>query len=261
MNAQWMFRERLFETCVGASAGFHVLVWTLAWVLTHRPAAAMPVPVMEVDIRTPFLPRSPDDKRLPGAAKGIPAYAPRRTIGGPGPQPPQAKPNPVPVIAPPATPEPKEKPWVLPGPETRKIEKPTLGELATPPGTVGADPTGTGPGGENGTKGGMGWGTGTGPPIVDRPPRLVNKTEILGMIRRAYPELERRMNHEGSVVLEVEIGADGLVKNVKVAQSAGADFDEAAESVARKMVFEPRLVKSVPTATKVRQPIVFQLGN
>ena len=44
-----------------------------------------------------------------------------------------------------------------------------------------------------------------------------------------YPTLDRRLNHEGTVVLALSIGADGSVNDAKVATSSGYDgLDQAA---------------------------------
>ena len=63
------------------------------------------------------------------------------------------------------------------------------------------------------------------------------------------------------VVVGLELGADGRVLGVEVLESAGTAFDDAAKTVARRMLFEPALVRSVPTAVKVRQRIEFRLGG
>jgi protein TonB len=44
-----------------------------------------------------------------------------------------------------------------------------------------------------------------------------------------YPSLDRRLNHEGTVILELSIGADGSVNDATVANSSGYDgLDQAA---------------------------------
>jgi protein TonB len=44
-----------------------------------------------------------------------------------------------------------------------------------------------------------------------------------------YPTLDRRLNHEGTVVLALSIGADGSVNDAKIATSSGYDgLDQAA---------------------------------
>jgi TonB family protein len=86
-------------------------------------------------------------------------------------------------------------------------------------------------------------------------------SEISEALRRAYPEAERGAGREGQVTVGITIGEDGQVRDVEIIESAGRAFDQAAETVARKMMFEPALVRSVPTAVKVRQVIVFRLTD
>ncbi|MBI3548735.1 MAG: energy transducer TonB [Elusimicrobia bacterium] len=253
-------RQNLFEACIAASLILHGAAWGVAWALT-LPGKLAPIQVMEVDLNTPFRPRRPDDTRAPGAAKGAPAKALKPTPGVSGPVPETTTKPAAPVIAPPVTPQPVEKPWVLPTPETKQIEKPTLGAPETPPPQVGAAPGGTGPGGEGG-RGGSGGGTGTGEAIVNRPPRLINRDEVRTLLRRNYPDSERRLGREGTTSVAIEIGTDGTVRAVELLQSSGSsDFDDAALKVARRMLFEPALVSSVPTQVKVRQSVVFRIGD
>ncbi|MBI4387285.1 MAG: energy transducer TonB [Elusimicrobia bacterium] len=259
MRAYWDHRDPLFEKAVAVSAGLHLLVWGAAqcrkW---FRPG--LPMPVIEVDLRAPFKPRMPWDTRAPGAAKGAPAPAPKPTPGRAGPKRPAAPSDgllaPDAVAAPPV----QEKPWILPGPKTRTLEKPVLAPPAPPPVSVGARPDGAGPGGEGGL-GGSGGGTGTGEAIVNRPPRLINVQEIRASLKRLYPERERRAGREGQVLVAIHVGEDGRVRGVEVLESAGEAFDETAGTVARRMIFEPALVRSVPTAVKVKQAVVFRLGD
>lgn len=251
---------QLFPAALALSFLAHGSVWIVAracrWARTPAP-----VPVIEVDLRTPFRPRSPFDTRLPGAAKGSPAPAPKPTAGVTGPRPAADPVLVTPVVAPtPADPSKLEKEWVLPGPQTKVLEKPELGSPPPAPVPVGKAPGGEGPGGERG-RGGSGGGPGTGEAIVNRPPRLVNRAEIQAGLRSAYPVAERLAGREGQVMVALLIGEDGRVRDIEVIESAGAGFDGAARRVAWKMIFEPALVRSVPTAVKVRQAVTFRLGD
>lgn len=250
--------DRLFEAAVAASLALHLLAWgLLRW--RFSPAESFG-PALEVDLTAPFRPRLPGDTRAPGASRGAPAPAPKKTPGATGPKPeaPKAASEPIPV--PPSAKTSPEKPWVLPGPNTKVLEKPGISAPAPAPVPVGAAPGATGPGGEGG-RGGSGGGTGTGEALVNRAPRLVNAEEIRALLRSAYPESERAAGHEGKVVVALGIDAGGAVRTVEVIGSGGEPFDEAARTVARRMIFEPALVRSAPTAVRVRQAIVFRLSD
>lgn len=232
--------DHLFEAAVIFSLFLHCFLFGSAELWRHWRTAN--IPAMEVDLTLGLTPRSPWDLRAPGAARGIPAPAP--------------KPHPGPAAVPQQE---KPKDWILPGPETKQLEKQTEAPAAVQP-APGAAPGGTGTGGEGG-RGGSGGGTGTGEAIGDRPPRLLNMSEISEALRRAYPETERSAGREGQVTVGITIGEDGQVRDVEILQSAGRAFDEAARIVAGKMMFEAALVRSVPTAVKVRQVIVFRLTD
>lgn len=232
--------DHLFESAVLASFVLHLLFFGSLAVWRHWHIAR--IQPLEVDLDFSLVPRSPWDLRAPGAARGLPAPAPQ--------------PHPGPA-APPQQEKPKD--WVLPGPQTQQLEKPSPAPPVAlpPPGTV---PGGTGTGGAGGA-GGSGGGTGTGEAIGNRLPRLLNMDEVHDALRRAYPEAERSAGREGHVAVGITISEDGKVIDVEILQSAGLAFDEAAKTVARKMLFEPALVRSVPTAVKVRQVIVFRLTD
>ena len=233
--------DHLFECAIGASVLLHGLFFGSAALLGRWRLSALPS--VEVDLTMNLTPRAPWDLRAPGASRGAPAPAP--------------KPHPGPAAPPPA---PKQKEWVLPGPKTQQLEKlPPAPPPAIAP-APGAAPGGTGTGGEGGN-GGSGGGKGTGEAIGNRGPRLLNAAEIGELLRSSYPAPERAAGREAQVVVGISIGVDGSVLGVDVLQSAGALFDEAAKNVASKMRFEPALIRSVPSAVKVRQVIAFRLTD
>lgn len=257
-------RPNLFQKSLGASLAVHVLLF--GWLQRPSrlgPATELKPDVIDVDIRTPFRPRDPKDNRAPGAMKGAPAPRAFKTAPVPVPLPPeQTKPAAEPKQAEGdgknLTDKPKE--WVLPNADTKVLDKPTLESSSVQQRPNFTAPNGTGPGGMGGRGEGTG-GTGTGGDWVNRPPRLLNREEVLANLRRFYPELERRAGREGKVLVELEIGADGLVHQVQVLQSAGELFDEAAGKVGRLMRFEPELKASIPVKSRKKQSMYFQLTN
>lgn len=254
----------LFEASLGVSLAAHLLLF--GWINRSPslgPAVDLGPDVIDVDIRTPFRPRDPKDTRLPGSIPKAPAPPTFKPAEIPLPLPPeQLKPAEAPKQAEGdgKASEEKAKEWVLPGPETKQLEKPNLGSApaeARPPFVA---PDGTGPGGQNG-RGGDGGGPGTGSAWVNRPARLINREEVLANLNRFYPELERRAGREGLVLIELDIGEDGLVRGVRVLQSAGELFDEAAQKVGRLMRFEPELKASIPVRSFKKQRMSFRLTN
>lgn len=75
-----------------------------------------------------------------------------------------------------------------------------------------------------------------------------------------YPAIARRMGWEGTVVLEVEVLADGRVGGVAVACSSGHEvLDRAAAEAVRCWLFEPAERLGVPVQSAARLPVRFQL--
>lgn len=73
-------------------------------------------------------------------------------------------------------------------------------------------------------------------------------------IAPAYPRLSRRKGEEGTVVLSVEISADGTPGNIQIVQSSGyRRLDAAALKAAQKTPFAPalRLGKAIPSTTEL----------
>jgi protein TonB len=238
----------LFQKCLAASFALHVGL-LIGGRLARRPA---PPPLLEVDLTMtsgingtgPAKLGAP--KRLIPEAKGLPK--PADDVIPP-------KPVPAPVPEPP-------KDWVLPGPNTQKVEK-----LAEPAPTPGGDTNGTGTsplkgGSGEGADYGVPNGTGNGRGAVSKLPVLLNKDELLAIMRRFYPENERRAGKEGQVVVFLHISAEGRVDPVDIAQSGGADFDAGAKEVAKRMRFSPALdLNGKPVAVKLPQAIIFQLED
>ena len=240
------FRRRSpLEWGLAASVLLHGSLW-LSFTWTHHVRLAEEaVDSLEVDLSRPF--RITSDPRLahrtehPGA--GAPLVQNPTPISGKG------------VVGGSETPAPgaqgPAKEWVLPTPETKKVEPPSEGEAAGRP-----ESQGQGPG-----LGGLG---GIGDGEVDwvyltELPRLLNRERLLRDVRKYYPEAERRVGREGRVALDVHINADGRVTGVSVVESAGNLFDEAARKVLSQARFSPARVKDKAVGVKIRQAIDFRL--
>jgi protein TonB len=86
--------------------------------------------------------------------------------------------------------------------------------------------------------------------------------EIIGNLTPVYPDFAKRARVQGTVVLEVEVYADGVVGEIKVTrsvQSGPGGLDEAAIDAVRRIRFKPGREKGKPVNTTVIIPIEFKL--
>lgn len=81
-------------------------------------------------------------------------------------------------------------------------------------------------------------------------------------ISPSYPPQAQRDGIEGEVMLEVTVGPDGTVKDVRVksAKPRGV-FEQAAIVAARKGRFRPKVVDGKPQETKGVYKVIFKLGE
>jgi TonB family protein len=86
-------------------------------------------------------------------------------------------------------------------------------------------------------------------PVV-RPPRMVEGT------RPIAPEGLEAERVE--VLLEIVVGADGAVRDVRVVEPVGRGFDEAALEAARTFRFEPAMRGDTPMAARIRYALAFE---
>ncbi len=77
-----------------------------------------------------------------------------------------------------------------------------------------------------------------------------------------YPRLSVRLGEEGTVVVRIDVGADGSVVDVAVLESSGfSRLDEAAVSALRRWVFKPALAAGRAVAGSLEHRVVFRLEN
>ncbi len=76
-----------------------------------------------------------------------------------------------------------------------------------------------------------------------------------------YPVTAIRGRHEGTVILLVQVGADGSTQDVRVVRSSGhRELDRSAvEHVTRSWSFQPAIRDGKPAPARVRVPIEFSL--
>ncbi len=90
------------------------------------------------------------------------------------------------------------------------------------------------------------------PPVLTRPPRL------LQFVTAPWPDAQKAAGHGATVVLAVEIDANGLVSKTQVQTSAGADFDQAAQQAVQQFHFEPALWDGKPGPVRIVYRYVFE---
>ncbi|HUS63330.1 MAG TPA: TonB family protein [Kofleriaceae bacterium] len=81
----------------------------------------------------------------------------------------------------------------------------------------------------------------------------------LAAVQPEVPEEFRAARREAVVVVEVAIGADGVVLGARVVKQAGFGLDEAATAAARRTRFAPALVGDRPVAVKMQIPYRFKV--
>jgi protein TonB len=91
---------------------------------------------------------------------------------------------------------------------------------------------------------------------VDDPPRPQRT------VAPEYPVRARKKGTTGEVRLSLLVGIDGRVRDVRVLSSEPAGlFDDAAIQAVRQWTYTPATYEGEPVATRVTQPIVFDLGT
>ncbi len=97
--------------------------------------------------------------------------------------------------------------------------------------------------------------------IADR--KGLRKTvRLIKSERPLYPQAARRAGWEGTVVLRINIGADGNVKNVATQKSTGFDaLDESAAESVKTWRFDPAKDGEFPVSSVVDLPIRFNLDE
>lgn len=74
-----------------------------------------------------------------------------------------------------------------------------------------------------------------------------------------YPEDERALGKEASVLAEATIDAAGAVVEVRILRSAGARFDDAVREALAASRFHPGYVGDRPVAVRLQVPYQFWL--
>ncbi len=90
------------------------------------------------------------------------------------------------------------------------------------------------------------------PPAAEvTPPVVVHHADAV------YPGAALKERKHADVILTLTVDTDGHVSKVDVAQSGGADLDEAATVAARQWIFTPAMRGGKPVASRIRVPFHF----
>jgi len=184
----------------------------------------------------------------------VPASVLSEFIEPPPPPPPEPEPEPEPP--PPEPPKPQPKPKPRPAPVPMAVADPTpapnapVGMIEPPPPPpilAQVDPE-----------------LPPAPPEPPAPAIVLPSTNAshLNNPKPKYPPISRRLGEQGTVVLSVLIGADGLPKEVKIKTSSGFErLDRQALEAVKTWRFVPGTKDGVPTAMWFLQPIPFVLNK
>lgn len=160
------------------------------------------------------------------------------------PPPPQVVPEP----AMPVPPQQKRKPVAAPPVPSITITKP---EFVPPATTNTIAPPADAPAATAST------GSGTSEGIGDAPPSALaykNRTTI------PYPRGAAQRHEQGTVVLRVLVGVDGLVQQIEIEKSSGShDLDNAARDAVRRWSFQPGTRGGSPYTAWALVPISFSM--
>lgn len=81
---------------------------------------------------------------------------------------------------------------------------------------------------------------------------LTKAPTLLKSVEPTFPVDQLDAGTGASVVMDIDIAADGTVAAVKVVQSAGPSFDDAAVAAARQLVFTPAEVDGQPAPVRIQ---------
>ena len=87
------------------------------------------------------------------------------------------------------------------------------------------------------------------------PPKFIHK------VVPEYPDIANRAGTEGHVILEAEIGIDGIARDIKVIQKLGYGCDEAAISALKASKFSPAKRGKTPVVVRIQIPYRFQFED
>jgi len=82
---------------------------------------------------------------------------------------------------------------------------------------------------------------------------------IVQWAKPEYPEIARRAQIEGTVIVKVLVGPDGSVKDAQVLQGVNPMLNKAAIAAARRCKFKPGKQRNIPVKAWMALPFAFRL--
>jgi TonB family protein len=89
----------------------------------------------------------------------------------------------------------------------------------------------------------------------------VDDLKITKKVQPVYPEKAKKAKIRGSVQLDVIIGKDGTVENIKVSKSVNNDLDQSAMDAVRQWVYEPYLLNGDPIEVETTVTVIYSLAG
>ncbi|HEV7588000.1 MAG TPA: TonB family protein [Longimicrobium sp.] len=91
-------------------------------------------------------------------------------------------------------------------------------------------------------------------------PELLNRSAIVRLLTRSYPEALREEGRTGRVTVTVVVDPAGVPRLVSVTGSSGIpEFDDASLRVTRAMRFSPPVLNGSPVWVRLLIPVEFSL--
>ena len=246
-----------------ASAGVHVLAVAVLLLIgsSEQPRQPPPRPrVRFVPLAAPPLRASADHGGRGGGGQRSPVPASRGRL------PKAAKLQFVPPLIRPVNTEPKLviEPTIV---TTAELHIPDLPlPIGDSNGVPGPPSGGPGSGGGIGDTDGTGVGHRKGPGAGDGETGIatahdlrVTRPVLLWKVDPDYSEEARKAKFQGAVMLRVEIGTDGLPRNIQVSQPLGLGLDEKAIDAVRRWRFRPGMRDGRPVVVSALVEVHFRL--
>ncbi len=91
----------------------------------------------------------------------------------------------------------------------------------------------------------------------DPKPVVSNYTEVLSEVE--YPTICREQGTEGTVLVQISVDSEGLIRGHKFLKSPCKELKDAVKEVIPKLKFEPATVNGQAISSKIIIPIEFRL--
>ena len=89
--------------------------------------------------------------------------------------------------------------------------------------------------------------------------RLTRQPQLIYKVEPEYSEDARKVHFQGTVILSIEVDANGLPSNIRVVRSIGLGLDERAIQAVAKWKFRPAVSGDHPVAAPAIVEVSFHL--